>query len=321
MPRYLFRYSLLILVASLTCSRVVAQEPGINDPDFLVQGEYVGEVNTSGGKQKLGVRVAALGDGKFFAMSYGGGLPGNGWDKRAPRKSDFQTVNGVSVFKEGEYIATIKDNKITIADATGTTLGELAKILRQSPTIGAKPPAGAVVLFDGSSADQFENGRITDDGLLKEGTNSKRKFHSGTLHLEFREPADLKDAQRGNSGCYLQGRYEIQIVNSFGFAWGDEECASIPSIKVADVNMCFPPYSWQTYDIDFTAAEFNEGKKTKNARVTVRHNGVVVQNEVELPRTTPAAVVTTEGPEPGPLHLQDHSSPVRFRNIWFLEKN
>ena len=94
---------------------------------------------------------------------------------------------------------------------------------------------------------------------------------------------------------------------------------SIPSVKVADVNMSFPPYSWQTYDIDFVAAGFKEGVKITNARITVRHNGVVVQNDVEIPHATPAAILS-EGPEPGPLHLQDHSSAVRFRNIWFLEK-
>ena len=84
--------------------------------------------------------------------------------------------------------------------------------------------------------------------------------------------------------------------------------------------MCYPPLSWQTYDIDYTAAKFDEnGKKTANARITVRHNGVVIHDDVELPRSTRAAPVK-EGPEPGPIFIQDHRNPIRFRNIWLVEK-
>jgi hypothetical protein len=91
-------------------------------------------------------------------------------------------------------------------------------------------------------------------------------------------------------------------------------------VKDPAVNMCFPPLVWQTYDIDYTAAEHDaSGKKLKNARMTVRHNGVVVHDNVELPHATTAAPVA-EGAEKGPLYLQDHGNPVRFRNIWLVEK-
>lgn len=99
MARHVIQYSLWIIIAALICSKIVAEEPGLNDPDFLVQGKYTGEIIAFAGKQNLGVRVAALGDGKFFAMSYRGGLPGDGWDKGAQRKTDFQTVDGMSAFK------------------------------------------------------------------------------------------------------------------------------------------------------------------------------------------------------------------------------
>jgi hypothetical protein len=80
--------------------------------------------------------------------------------------------------------------------------------------------------------------------------------------------------------------------------------------------MCYPPLSWQTYDIVFKAAKFDaEGKKTNNARVTIHHNGVLIHDDLELPRETPGGV-SGEIPEPGPLYIQDHSNPVRFRNIW-----
>ena len=83
--------------------------------------------------------------------------------------------------------------------------------------------------------------------------------------------------------------------------------------------MCYPPLQWQTYDIDYTAATYENGKKTKNATITVKHNGVLIQDNVEIPHATTAAPVK-EGPEPGPLYLQDHGNPVRYRNIWIVEK-
>ncbi len=113
----------------------------------------------------------------------------------------------------------------------------------------------------------------------------------------------------------------MQILDSFGLAGKNNECGGIYEIKDPDLNMCFPPMSWQTYDIDFIAAKFNDkGEKTADAKITVRHNGVIVQNDVALPRTTRASPIKDITPEPGPLHLQNHGNPVRFRNIWLVEK-
>jgi hypothetical protein len=265
------------------------------------------------------VQVVALGDGKFHAVGYYGGLPGDGWDGSERRESDGQTLDGVTVFKKEDYTATIKDGALTITAAGGVLIGELNKVLRQSPTADAKPPEGAIVLFDGQNADEFIKGRVTDDGLLMEGTTSQRKLGSGKLHLEFKLPFEPKGRGqgRGNSGCYLQGRYEVQILDSFGLTGENNECGGIYEVKAPSVNMSYPPLSWQTYDIDFTAAEFAEGQKKKNAKLTVRHNGVLIQEDVEVPNPTRAAPVP-ENAEPGPLYLQDHSHPVRFRNIWFV---
>ena len=84
--------------------------------------------------------------------------------------------------------------------------------------------------------------------------------------------------------------------------------------------MCYPPLTWQTYDVDFTPAKFDEtGKKIANARMTVRQNGVLIQDDVEVPKATTAAPVK-EGPEPGPLYIQNHGNPVRYKNIWLVEK-
>ena len=178
-----------------------------------------------------------------------------------------------------------------------------------------------MVLFDGTSADAFEGGKLTEDGLLNNGVTSKELFQSCTIHLEFRTPFQpfATGQGRGNSGCYVQGRYEVQVLDSFGLDGKNNESGGIYEISEPSVNMCFPPLAWQTYDIDYTAAQYDGDKKVKNATITVRHNGVTVQQDVELPRTTRASKVK-EGPEPGPIYLQNHGNPVNYRNIWVLKK-
>ena len=178
-------------------------------------------------------------------------------------------------------------------------------------------------MFDGKTADNFKGGRMTEDGLLIEGATSKQKFGDFKLHIEFRLPYKpaARGQGRGNSGVYMQGRYEVQVLDSFGLEGKRNECGGIYSIKDPDVNMCLPPLSWQTYDVDFTAAKFDaSGKKVKDAHMTVRHNGVVIHKDVKLPKRTTAAPVR-EGKDPGPLYLQSHGNPVRFRNIWIVETN
>jgi hypothetical protein len=154
-----------------------------------------------------------------------------------------------------------------------------------------------------------------------EGATSKQKFQSYTIHLEFCLPFEpAKRGQgRGNSGYYAQGRYEVQILDSFGLPPKTNECAAIYGVAAPTLPMCYPPLTWQTYDVDFTAAEYKDGKKVKNARMSVRHNGIEVHKDVEVPQATTAAPVG-EGPEPGPVYLQNHGNPVRFRNIWVVEK-
>jgi hypothetical protein len=292
------------------------------DADFAIQGEYTGDLTTNSGKVKWGVQVIARGDGKFQATAYRGGLPGDGWDKNEKIHANGETEGETTNLRSDDGSAKIKNGVMTIHDGNGTLIGELKKIERKSPTLGAKPSAGSVVLFDGTTAEKFDNGQIADDKTLMAGVTSKQKYQDITLHLEFAtpyQPSD-RDQARGNSGCYLQGRYEVQILDSFGLEGKHNECGGIYSIRDPDLNMCFPPLAWQTYDIDYTAATFDaSGKKTKNARITVRHNGIVIHDNVELPKDTTAAPVK-EGPEPGPIYLQDHGNPVRFRNIWLVEK-
>jgi len=320
-----------VLLPALACPATAGDpkqaftDPDRAGPDFLIQGEYVGTLETAEGSAKWGAQVIALGDGKFDVVGYPGGLPGDGWNQAGKVTTSGQSEDGVVVVAApggGGGGARIEDGVITAFDDDGVSRGTLKKVQRKSPTLGAKPPRGAIVLFDGTTPDHFEGGRMTEDGLLMQGATSKQKFQSFTIHLEFRTPFQpyARGQGRGNSGFYAQGRYETQILDSFGLEGRNNECGGLYEIKDPDVNMCLPPLSWQTYDIDFTAAQFKDGKKVSNARITVRHNGVLIHDNVEVPRTTRGAKVREEGPEPGPVYLQDHRNPVRFRNIWVVEK-
>lgn len=327
------RSSLSLAFLLLTAGSPYATEPPNNptydqplaaaaDADFAIQGEYIGQLDTGLGPIKTGARVIALGNGKFHTVLYLGGLPGEGWNKEV-YEGDGELKDGTAVFQQPQGSGRIEKGTLTMTSSEGDVVGTLSRTERKSPTLGQKPPEGAVVLFAGKSAAAFPNTRVTDDGLLIPPATSQQKFASCKLHLEFRTPfmPQARGQGRGNSGCYLQGRYEVQILDSFGLAGKDNECGGIYSVKAPDINACYPPLVWQTYDIDYTAAAFDaSGKKLKNARMTVRHNGVLVHDNVELPHATTAAPLA-EGAEKGPLYLQDHGNPVRFRNVWIVEKS
>lgn len=331
-PRWTTMLSQLLVLA-LAAAPAPAAGPKYTDPhqtdaDFAFQGEYTGDLQTGDGPVKFGIQVIALGQGKFEGVAYPGGLPGDGFSGKREDvvRGPGALADGVVRFKDDRGSGEIKDGVLTLRSPEGNVLGKLKKVARQSPTLGQKPPAGAVVLFDGTPAslENWQNGRITDDGLLLEGTTSKRTFRDHSLHFEFRlayQPED-RGQGRSNSGIYAQGRYEVQILDSFGLEGKHNECGGIYSVKDPSVNMCFPPLAWQTYDIDFTAARFDaQGKLTANPRMTVRHNGVVVHDNVELPgeRSTTAAPMGP-GPAPGPVFLQNHGCPLRYRNIWVVER-
>jgi len=197
------------------------------------------------------------------------------------------------------------------------------------------PSDRAVVLFDGSGFSDWtgENGGPVRwemvEGAMEvvPGAGSivtKEPYGDVQLHVEFRVPnasasgAEGSRANRGNSGVYLQRRYEVQILDSFGVAPDSFDCGALYRAKAPDVNASRPAGAWQTYDIMFRGARFadREGARVKvgNARITVIHNGVLIHDDVELADKTGAG--RREGPEPGPIMLQDHGSPVQFRNIW-----
>ncbi len=301
------------------------REPQDAQPQFdalAVQGEYAGELTKQGQTYKAGAQVVALGDNRFSIAIYQGGLPGAGYEPPGRVERESRTEDGKLVF--GAVFQFEYDAGVLHAKGPDFS-GQLKRVERTSETLGQTPPEGARVLFDGTSGDQFEardGGDPVIDGVLRQGIISKQRFGDCRLHMEFRLPFEpTRSGQaRGNSGIYVQGRYEVQMLDSFGLSGEHNECGGIYSIRKPDVNMCYPPETWQTYDIDFTAARWNEaGEKTDNARMSVRHNGVVIHYDVELPKTTTAAPLK-ETADPGYLYLQDHGSPVRYRNIWVIEK-
>lgn len=300
-------------------------DPAKAGPDYRLQGEYAGDV--PGGK--AGIQVTAEGDGRFTCRALRGGLPGDGWDGKTEIKFTARTVDGKTPFEfslpTGEKITgEIAEGVIKTTAKDGSPV-ELKRVVRHSPTEGAKPPAGAVVLFDGTNADAWDHGKI-ENGLLSVmvpgGQTSKKQFGDCTVHVEFILPfmPRARGQARANSGVYLQGRYEVQVLDSFGLEGKNNECGGIYELGDPKVNMCYPPLQWQTYDIDYKAARFGaDGKKTANARITVKHNGVVVQDNFEIARDTRAATFK-EVPGPGPINLQNHGNPIFYRNIWVVEK-
>mgnify|MGYP002623169934 FL=1 len=241
-----------------------------------------------------------------------------------------------------EYVLTRKIALLAFFVLLSTTSGGFAKewksgIKWQTPPVvdpgdAQKAPADAIVLFDGTNCDSFDNGdkcQVADGAFTigPGGIRSKQAFGDIQLHLEFATPSEVKGSGqgRGNSGVFLMGKYEVQILDSFeNETYVDGQAAAVYKQSPPLVNASRGPGKWQTYDILFDAPKFNEdGTVAKPARVTVLHNGVLVQHALELQGGTfydrPPSY--TKHPEKLPFSIQYHGNPVRFRNIWVREIN
>lgn len=324
-----------IILASCAPSAVTTTWEG-PAPDPLM-GDWLGHrVSNMGIVTPVALRVIALG----------------GSDYRFTIQPSFdQRDDENTVYLDGK----LDGNRIVIASEStwqvklenGEIVGEtprdderhfaLRRVVRLSPNLGAKAPQGAVALFDGSSLGAWEPRDATKRGtpvgwkILEGGVMevtprsgdiiSKQKFSDFQLHVEFRTPfmPGARGQARGNSGVYLQGRYEIQVLDSYGLKGEDNDCGGIYKVAPPRVNMCAPPGQWQTYDATFHAARFDgEGKKTNDATVTVVHNGVVIHQNLVIPGPTGGAI-DEDIHKPAGLMLQDHGDLVQYRNIWIVE--
>lgn len=202
----------------------------------------------------------------------------------------------------------------------------LKRTFPEPPTRGMAAPEGAVALYDGTNLDQHWNlvphWCPQPDGsvqICNTNLQTKEEFGSGLYHIEFMTPflPEERGQGRGNSGCYVLGRYEVQVLDNFGWEPKDNLCGGIYQKATPIADAVLPPLQWQTYDITFTAAQYDAaGNKTANARITLVHNGVTVHDDVELDSPTPGGVSDQDAPK-GPLFFQDHGNTVKFRNIWF----
>lgn len=299
-------------------------------------GDYVGTYQalpaTASAARPLegDAKVIAQGSGRYRVVL-------TAHDDKAPRFSVVLTgsAEGDRVVLAGqgsevEWKGKVEGGKTLIAESAAGKF-DLKFTVLHSPTEGLKPPSGAIVLLpytEGKppSLDEWTGGAwkpIDDGSVMVNGgdTHTKRKLGDFRMHAEFRIPYEPngRGQDRGNSGFYIDDIYELQVLDLYGLPIANNECGAIYTQIAPKENACFPPKSWQTYDITFHAARVDDsGKKVKNASITVVQNGVKVQDETSISGPTGAARGRPETAS-GVLRLQDHSHPVRFRNMWFEE--
>jgi hypothetical protein len=275
--------------------------------DYKIQGEYA----TKG----KAAQVVACGNGKFDVCILDGGLPGDGWNPKSQKikiEAKLDTEKGIATISSGGLLGTI-DPKTGKLEAQGKEVKpfSLTRVERKSPTISARPPEGAIILFDGSNADAWNGKKMVGD-LLGVPNTTKRDFTNFKLHIEFRTPFQPTGGGqwRGNSGVYVCGR-EVQVLDSFGLkGQASNDCGAIYSIRAPNVNMCFPPLAWQTYEIVHRAGKVDpKTKKQGLPTITVHHNGVLIHENVELKGSANS----------GNIYLQNHGDPVVYRNVWLVE--
>lgn len=346
---------ILVLVSVLSANAWAAEEI---DP---VQGYWVGEwrlKSGNGGKQTG--EVVALGNGEYQAAftAYDGG---------EMQKETFRfLINGALVKDVATFATSINlgplgtfqfkaEMKDAVFAAEYTDGGKysgtfkLKRVQRKPDSLLAKPLTGAIVLLAAADPQDWQqawrnSAGAAPDWMLSESflqvarpegqdkpshLVSKQTFNDAQIHLEFRTPliAKARGLERGDSGVFVQGRYEVQIVDSFGQArklnnFGlpddDDSAGAIFKHKAPLENATLPPGEWQTLDITFLAARYDAaGKATRPAEMTVRLNDQLVQDSVKLAGPTEGAPIQDQT-TPAGLILQDSGYPVQYRNIWVV---
>jgi len=312
----------------------------VADDDDFIMGNYHGQFDTDAWQTRtLRAEVAATAKLRYRAVFHVGG---EGLDTqrveitgRRNREEDKHAVfSGEADLGEalgGEYVV---EGRIENETFTGTFKGKgrraqtapftLKRVFLEPPTRGMAPPDGAIVLMDGKNMDAWHtlpHWQLLGDGsaqVVPTNLVSKEEFGDALIHVEFLIPfmPNASGQARGNSGVYVQGRYEVQVLDSFGDLPMDNLCGGIYKKAVPLVCASLPPLQWQTYDITFRAPRFDaNGNKIQHAEITVVHNGITIHDNVILDGVT-AGGVSAEEASVGVLMLQDHGDPVRFRNIW-----
>ena len=307
--------------------------------DDRIMGVYEGKF-TGGDWSSRTIRAQVVGQSEkswvanLFVAEAGGDevrveVRGRGEGKRHPANFDGEVDLGASLGGAYQLEGTIDKQEFSGAlSGKDTATFKLERVMPEPPTRDQAPPEGAVALF-GEGVDVGSVWRRDPEIWCMQPDRSmqvcssnmitREEFGSGLYHIEFMTPymPESRYQGRGNSGVYILGRYEVQVLDSFGTIPAWDLCGGIYKVAVPAADAVLPPLQWQTYDITFTAPEFDgDGHKTKNARITVVHNGVTVHDDLELPKATPGGVSGDEALQ-GVLMLQDHNDDVKYRNIWF----
>ncbi len=299
-----------------------------------MMGNFEGKFTSGWTDMSISAQIVALGKGKHVAK-----LNVDGNIIEVEGKTKGKAEDGLCLYDQtldlgpdmgGKYhIVGQVTGGVFTAEIDGETQDgafELKRVVKGSPTMGQKAPEGAKVLLDGSNLDAWVvqpywkllgGGAM---GMRKSSIHTKEEFGSAQYHIEFKTPFMPEEAPgsqaRGNSGVYLMGRYEVQVLDSFTEEPRDNFCGGIYKKAVPVVNACAPPEEWQTYDITFHAPQYDgSGKKVKDATITAVHNGITIHDNVVLPDVTPGGVSGEEAPV-GVLMFQDHGDDVNYRNVW-----
>ena len=298
--------------------------PGTPDP---LMGNYEGRWSEEEDVDpEISAQVIPLGDGLYRII-----LAAKLHLRYPPLLSvEVEAREGALSFSRAGLYGETDGETFTGGAAPGTKTFSMKKVRLSSPTLGAAPPEGAVVLYDGTGLDAWEPSEgweILEDGTLMVTPKGKdllstQQFKDVRLHVEFRLPymPRARGQQRGNSGVFVQDVYEVQVLDSYGLEGYLNECGALYKVSPPRVNACYPPLDWQTYDIDFRAARFDaNGEVTEYPRITVHHNGILIQHAIPLPWITAWKEKDRLQPPPsgpGPIRLQAHNNYVQFRNIW-----
>jgi hypothetical protein len=305
----------------------ISEEEAREFPGYEFMGEYTGDVSFNGGDEyTASLQVAVYGENSFRGLFIAGQLPGV-TDQAIGEDQMFEVqgeLEGESLIIEGNHPLRFRysDGQFEAINNENEIRGYLERVIRTSPAMGMSPPENAVILFDGTHLDYWnDETQMTEDGLLIQGATTAAEYGDMRLHAEAKLGfmPNSESSGRANSGIYIQNRYEVQIIDSFGLPPQISGNGSLYNESAPRINTSLPPLAWQTYDVFFRAPRFDEdGSKTENARITVYLNGILVQDDEELESGTGAGGQREEVTA-AELYLQGHTGPVRFRNVWMVE--